>query len=406
VKLLAIKPLVTLCFFAGFAFSQQFSTILDFQAGVTRTTLVAGANGVLYGEGDSSGVFALLPPSSPGGAWTESTVYSSQETYDFPIAIGPKGELYGSEMYPTYCDVFQLTPPSAPGGNWTETVIYTLTPGVGGIELAVAGDGTVYGATEFGGATSCGGPLPDFGCGMIFALTPPSTPGGTWSESAVYNFAGPPDGEGPTGLTVSPDGTIYGTVQQGGSYNIGAVFALTPPTVAGGAWTEQLLHSFTGKPDGATPTGGVTIAGDGSLYGVTLLGGTAKRGTVFRLKPPAGPGGRWNEAVLYSFQGPPDGWVPSAGLAIGPAGSICGATVQGGIVQPECKKGCGTVYELSAPSVAGGAWTEKVVNAFAGGRGGVLPYGGLVTGSDGNIYGTTSDGGGPNGNGTAFQIQP
>jgi uncharacterized repeat protein (TIGR03803 family) len=49
---------------------------------------------------------------------------------------------------------------------------------------------------------------------------------------------------------------------------------------------------------------------------------------------------------------------------------------------------------------------ERVVTAFAsGGGGGILPYGGLVSGSEGNLYGTTSGGGHPGG-GTAFQIQP
>jgi hypothetical protein len=81
-------------------------------------------------------------------------------------------------------------------------------------------------------------------------------------------------------MVIGTGGMLYGTTFVGGSsygliindkggFGLGAVFSLTPPTSAGGAWTETVLYSFTGS-DGASPNAGVVIGKDGALYGTTL----------------------------------------------------------------------------------------------------------------------------------------
>jgi hypothetical protein len=66
----------------------------------------------------------------------------------------------------------------------------------------------------------------------------------------------------------------------------GIVFALTPPTAPGGAWTETVLHSFTGRDgDGAMPQGNLALGKNGVIYGTTVGGGAAGQGTVFELAP-------------------------------------------------------------------------------------------------------------------------
>jgi hypothetical protein len=61
---------------------------------------------------------------------------------------------------------------------------------------------------------------------------------------------------------------------------------LTPPSVTGGAWTETVLHSFTGQNgDGATPLAALTLSSTGVLYGTTSEGGTAGKGTAFAVAP-------------------------------------------------------------------------------------------------------------------------
>jgi hypothetical protein len=66
----------------------------------------------------------------------------------------------------------------------------------------------------------------------------------------------------------------------------GIVFELTPPSTPGGAWTETVLHSFSGQDgDGAIPLGSLTLSSSGEFYGNTSAGGTAGKGTIFSPVP-------------------------------------------------------------------------------------------------------------------------
>ena len=81
---------------------------------------------------------------------------------------------------------------------------------------------------------------------------------------------------------------------------------LTAPASPGGAWTEAVLHNFSGPyGDGATPEAGVVIGPGGVLYGTTLNGGTVA-GTLFSLTPPGSPDGAWTETILHNFTGTPN----------------------------------------------------------------------------------------------------
>ena len=79
-----------------------------------------------------------------------------------------------------------------------------------------------------------------------------------------------------------------------------------------------------------------------------------------------------------------------------PAGNLYGTTAYGG--SGNCvlggKVGCGTVYRMQPPQAKGGAWTEKILYNFKGGKDGQLPEGDLVFDSAGNLYGATQYGGG------------
>src|SRR5579871_1255217 len=57
-------------------------------------------------------------------------------------------------------------------------------------------------------------------------------------------------------LLITANGVLYGTTNAGGTEGAGAVFALTPPSTAGGTWTESQLYSFMGSVhrDGALPS--------------------------------------------------------------------------------------------------------------------------------------------------------
>ena len=203
-------------------------------------------------------------------------------------------------------------------------------------------------------------------------------------------------------------------------------FLVALASAASAEWKEKVLYSFQGgSSDGSTPAGGVVFDSLGNLYGATSGGGSGscagffQCGMVYQLSPPAQKGGPWTETVLHNFQGNKsgDGTSPGGGLVIDKAGNLYGTTGYGGTggcVLLGSKEGCGTVYELSPPKVKGGAWTEKVLYSFKGGKDGYVPDGDLVFDSAGNLYGATLFGGGKGTScnslyqycGTVFELSP
>jgi uncharacterized repeat protein (TIGR03803 family) len=217
----------------------------------------------------------------------------------------------------------------------------------------------------------------------------------TWADihdTVLHNFNNNgTDGAYPqAGLIVDAAGNLYGTTNSGGTYTYGTVFELTP--AAGGGYTEKILHNFTNGADGGNPQSGLILDGAGNLYGTTYVGGAYCCGTVFELTPAGG--GTWNEKVLYSF-GSGNTAYPTSGLIFDGAGNLYGTTLQGGPAQG------GAVFELSP--AGGGTWTERDLHDFGALSSGIFPVGGVVFDGAGNLYGTTSTGGGAS-NGTVFEL--
>ena len=340
---------------------------------------IFGSNGILYGTtlagGNTGGgtVFELAPPIIPGESWTETVLYSFNGTWNEPhepyggVVMGPSGALYGA-TYANWClncgsdgegeetggTVFLLAPPSSPGGSWTQFTVHSFWP-----------VNEAFGMDPFSGVTFDGGSLYGttylFGndCGAVYGVTPPSTGSGPWTATVVHTFSGG-DGCNPgSPLTAGPGGVLYGNTGGGagchfsGFGGCGVVFQLTPPTMPGGTWTETVLYSFTGlNGDGALPLrGGLVRNKNGVLYGTTQCGGSGTTnslcngqgipgsGTVFALTPPTTPGGAWSETILHSFDGD-DGALPLAGLSLGSNGVLYGTTSEGG------SSGNGTVFSI------------------------------------------------------------
>jgi uncharacterized repeat protein (TIGR03803 family) len=223
------------------------------------------------------------------------------------------------------------------------------------------------------------------------------------TESVIYSF--PTYATGcPTGNLVEDSaGNLYGVAAECALSDPGAVFELTPPVAPARVWTERVLYAFTGGDDGDRPQAGLIFDGAGNLYGTTGGGGTAGVGTVFELSPPASEGGDWTETVLYSFKGgSDDGATPAASLAWDSSGNLYSTTQYGGVYKNYTPEGCGTVFQLAPPAVAGGAWTETVIHYFDG-PSGFNPNTAPVLDAQGNIYGIAS-GGGKNVDGVAFTL--
>lgn len=158
--------------------------------------------------------------------------------------------------------------------------------------------------------------------------------------------------------------------------------------------SEIVLHSFGSGTDGQNPYGTLIQGSDGDLYGTTLYGGANAPGYGTVFKiTPAGV-----ETVLYSFDagtdGFGDGYDPAAGLVQGTDGNFYGTTTKGGA------NGAGTVFRITPAGV------ESVLYSFKGVDGdGSTPYASLIQGGDGNFYGTTMAGG-VYSNGTVFKVTP
>jgi uncharacterized repeat protein (TIGR03803 family) len=280
------------------------------------------------------------------------------------VIMGKHGVLYGTTQgqYTTVGTVFELAPPSEPGGTWTETVLHNFEGGGDGYgpgAIIMGPDGSLFGATGTGGIEGSG--LCSLGCGTVFELTPPPTRGGAWTETVLYRFSPEGDGKIPiTKLAMDSAGALYGTTAYGGKFGHGTVFKLTPPTAKGEPWTESILHSFKGNAtDGNRPLAGLVVNNQGAIYGTTFRGGANRSGTLFRLRPPTKAGGPWHEKVLYMFGGGSgSGSSPESDLAIAKDGSLFGVTpVGGGDPHPHVNNcdtgvgfpktnGCGTVFRL------------------------------------------------------------
>jgi len=281
--------------------------------------------------------------------------------------------------------------------------------------------GNLYGTTTEGGR---------FDSGTIYQLSP--NPDGTWAESVLYNFCSLgsntdcPDGLFPmAGLLRDSAGNLYGTTYAGGNqlcpYDVGGcgtVFELSPPTSTGGVWTETVLYNFCSTQasgvciDGGFPLSRLTRDGAGNLYGTTFFGGTGAiggdsgrlGGTVFELSL---NGGGWAETVLYNFcslgQGQfcPDGEYPQAGVTFDRSGNLYGTTSEGG---DATSVGGGTVYELSRGTAG---WTETVIYASVSPFSyGANPLSEVTFDNAGSLYGTAAAGGpgGLSGNGSVFKL--
>lgn len=299
-----------------------------------------------------------------------------------------------------YCGVvFELSPS---GGSWTYTVLYYFTGGADGGQphgrLTLDSKGNLYGTTYLGGTVVDG--YCSTGCGTVFELSPS---GGNWTFTLLHSFDGS-DGVSPrTGLTPDSSGNLYGTTSgDGGSTN--TVFELSP---SGGSWTFSTLYSFTNWDEGLFPYSDLAIDSAGNLYGATLLGGSSGPncvhgdgcGTLFELSP---SDGSWKFSLLHTFKGVKegaksgDGVQPWGPLALDSAGNLYGTT-NGGGEWP----GFGTVFKLSQSA---GKWKEQILHRFSG-HDGQNPLGG-VTVVKGNLYGTTSAGDNCSNCGTVFQLTP
>jgi uncharacterized repeat protein (TIGR03803 family) len=286
-----------------------------------RDGLLLDSEGNLYGttadggDSDLGTAFKLAPDG------TKTTLHSfaggtDGSTPNGDLVADAAGNLYGTTisggtgMGGSCRDgcgiVFKLTPAGE------ESVLYSFqgtAQGDGSFPsggLAIDARGTLYGATSAGGTA---------GAGTIFRITPRGR------ERVLYAFAGGSDGDGPNGnLIIGRGGNLFGTTVAGGqrSHSSGTVFKVTTKGV------HTVLYSFGSGTDGNTPVAGVVADSAGNLYGTTTSGGVSFLGTVFKVTPDG------QETILHYFEGGSDGFAPFAGVTLDGEGKLYGTTIRGG----------------------------------------------------------------------------
>jgi len=302
-----------------------------------ESSVILDASGNLYGTASGGGinsagtVFELVRPAQAGGKWKYIVLHrftggSDGGTPRGTLVFGADGALYGAAGFGGASGaglIYRFSQNRK--GPWKEVVLYNFTNGADGgypyCRPIFDSMGNMYGTTLNGG---------DAGNGVVFELTPPAQGETIWTETVLHSFDAADDGSEPrTGVIMDAAGDLYGTTESGGNVGYGAVFEVSPPAQGHGAWTENVIYNFDFSPNGGSPGySGLVIDASGNLYGTTQTGGTDENGVVFELSPQGG--GAWTENVLHTFQGTPDGAQPESGLLLGADGLLYGTTFYGG----------------------------------------------------------------------------
>jgi uncharacterized repeat protein (TIGR03803 family) len=356
-------------------------------------SLVQGTDGLLYGVtqhggfNDNGTIFSMTSLES-GGVLTVLHEFCEQNSAcpdgSRPVAgliQASDGNFYGTTLFGgNSCSCGTVFKISATGQL---TTLHAFSGPDGSqpfAPLLQASDGLLYGTTQQGGSnTACAG------CGTVFRI------GTSGSEFKVLYSFNESNGRYPQGGLVEVKGKLYGTTILGGSSgnctdNCGTVYSVTTAGVL------TTLHSFDGF-DGYEPFGSLVLATNGRLYGTTFYGGGCYGdpsglglgcGTIFEITT----AGQFSNKL--NFDG--DGYYPYGTLIQATDGNLYGTTSESITTLPAgCITGaCGTIFRFTL------AGSLTILDTFAGLPGGAVVFGGLIEGTDKNLYGTTYMGGSSN----------
>lgn len=266
-------------------------------------------------------------------------------------------------------------------GNLTGLLALGASPSTNGSsvrgDVLLGADGNFYLAPSGGTTNNLGG---------LVRITPAG------AATLVKTLNGSPEGAVPyAGVIEGPAGTYYGTSFYGGEFNLGAVFRIG----SDGSYTT--LHSFTNASQGGFfPYAGLVLVGT-DLYGTTLRGGPSDAGTVFKVSTGGGAG-----STIATFDGN-NGRNPEGALALGPDGNLYGTTLIGGAADR------GTVFRITPSGTLTTLHSFPALGTFVNGvatnAGGANPRAALTLAADGNFYGTAYQGGRA-GYGVVFRMTP
>jgi len=356
---------------SGFAVLRSFHRTPD--GSFLSGALAEGRDGALYGtalQGGAVGSGTVYRMNKDGTGFAVLRNFSGGSegaTLFAGVVEGSDGGLYGVTRDGGVNNAGTLFRVNKDGTGFSSLMRFAIatdgsSPQAGVIESR---DGMLYGTAQGGG----------LGFGTVYRMNRDGT-----GAVVLRSFNGGTDGLSPQAVVEGTDGLIYGTTLQGGLYGSGTIYRMNRDGTGFVA-----IRSFTGGSDGGYLYGALAEGSDGMFYGTGNQGGAYGQGTVFRMNKD-GTG----FAVLNVFNGS-SGSRPFAGVIEGTDGAIYGTTISGGAV------GYGVVFRMNKNGTG-----YTVLRSFSAPEG-IYPYGGVVEGSDGALYGANNQGG-VYGAGTVYRI--
>ena len=229
-------------------------------------------------------------------------------------------------------------------------------------------------------------------------------------------------------LTTGADGKLYGVTFRGGRQNEGTLYGINKDGTG-----YRAVHHFGGSDDGKHPSGALLLATDGGLYGTTTSSAAGDKGVVYRFDPATGvmkvvkrlegaavvlgrngviegsdgvlygvaDGSTTNATAIFRLNKDGTGYriirsLPRANsdfawsrapLFEGSDGLLYGTCINGGTYN----RGC--LFKLNKQ----GNEFQTMISFGATPADPQAPAGGVIEGSDGQLYGQLQNGSGPQG---------
>jgi hypothetical protein len=241
--------------------------------------------------------------------------------------------------------VYELTPTGS--GGYTYHFLCYLPEGRGVFasgKLAIDAAGNLYGSVWQGG---------QYGNGYVYEVSPPSS-GDKWTVNIIYNFMGPEGAQAGAGLIIDAAGNLYGGTKNGGTYDEGVAFELSP---GAGGWTYNLLPEFS-NPEGNGPQTALVFDKNGNLFG-------GNESSIYELSPNGD--GTWTFSTAFAFTDA-TGFNPLGDPIFDAAGNLYGTNLLAALTAEEphswsrTREESGTALS-STPSITGTPMTATTPSA-------------------------------------------
>jgi uncharacterized repeat protein (TIGR03803 family) len=417
-----VRAPLAACLVAGLVFTvaqaaPAVSTVFAFNGSAPNGGLVLGADGGLYGTSSAATAVSgglVYRSTVNGSSVTSLHQFSTTEGYAPKAGLlkGSDGLLYGStrlgdaSVVNSTGTIYRMAVDGTAFvilhrfGIYSETNVNGNPVNGDGAypesALIEGSDGDFYGVTRAGGAN---------GTGVIFRLSRDGTvftklhDFGPVTSLATDSLIKNVGGASPIGTLVEAGGYIWGTAAEGGAFGRGTIFRMT---LDGGVfeWVHEFTDVSASSPytntDGASPLAGLTVGGDGFIYGTAAIGGAHGVGTLYSVELASKA-----FTVLHDFDSK-EGATPSGALVVGLDSRLYGPTSGGGTDSGGSETNFGTIFAIERSGANPSAANFAKLYSFDG-KDGSAPYGPLLQLDSATFVGIAAAGGKCS-QGTLFQL--